>query len=205
MKTMSKKIFTFIVIFVLFILYYDCKSQDFTPIKTEKGYRVGYTILDGDTIPIITLKQVVISTEMIFSNKRKKEQWTRLNYNLKVVYPLARVASYKIYQYNLELAKLKTEREKKEYINKAEKELKIEFEKHIRQLSFNQGVLLIKLIDRQTGRTSYEIVKEFKGGLNAFMWQGVARIFGNNLKTQYDPEGDDKLIEIAINNYESNY
>jgi hypothetical protein len=80
----------------------------------------------------------------------------------------------------------------------AEKELKAQFEDQLKDLTMNQGRILLKLIDRETGNTSYQLVKDFRGGFQAFMWQGVARLFGNNMKAEYDPEGEDIIIERAI-------
>ena len=79
-----------------------------------------------------------------------------------------------------------------------EKELKTEFEAPLKDLSMTQGKILLKLIDRETGNTSYELVKDLRGGFQAFMWQGVARIFGSNMKSEYYPEGEDIMIERAI-------
>ena len=73
-----------------------------------------------------------------------------------------------------------------------------EFEQPLRRLSFTQGRLLIKLIDRETGDTSYNLIREYKGGVSAFFWQGIARLFGANLKDEYDAETNDKMIEHII-------
>ncbi|MCF6185115.1 MAG: DUF4294 domain-containing protein [Bacteroidales bacterium] len=89
-------------------------------------------------------------------------------------------------------------RERRNYINEKEKELKKEFEGDIRNMTYSQGRILIKLVDRQTGNTTYQIVKHFKGGVSAFFWQGIARIFQTNLKYEYDPDGTDKWIEEIV-------
>jgi hypothetical protein len=67
----------------------------------------------------------------------------------------------------------------------------------------NQGRILIKLIDRETGNTSYDLVKQLRGSFSAFMWQSLARLFGSNLKSEYDPTGEDRLIEVAIKQIEA--
>jgi hypothetical protein len=103
----------------------------------------------------------------------------------------------------LVLRGLPDERSRKKYLEQAEEELKRDFEKKIKDLSFNQGMILIKLIDRETGNTSYDLVKKLRGNFKAFMWQGVARLFGSNLKSEYDSDGDDKLIEMAVNQIEN--
>jgi hypothetical protein len=82
--------------------------------------------------------------------------------------------------------------------NDDDKELKERFEDKLKKVSFSEGIILIKLIDRETGDTSFELIRDLKGSVSAYMWQGVARIFGSNLKLDYDPEGDDELIEDIV-------
>jgi hypothetical protein len=80
-----------------------------------------------------------------------------------------------------------------------------QFEKEVKRLTVTQGIILVKLIDRETGRTSYQVIKELKGGFTAFFWQGIARIFGNNLKTEYDPENQDKVMEDIVLGIEAGF
>jgi hypothetical protein len=108
------------------------------------------------------------------------------------------MAARKLHEIDAHLGTLKTEKEKKAYLKKAEKELFAEFEQPIRHLTVSQGLLLIRLIDRETGDTSYNLIKEYKSGFAAFFWQSVARLFGSNLKADYDPEGEEKMIEHII-------
>ena len=85
------------------------------------------------------------------------------------------------------------------YIKESEKKLFDEFEKPLKHLTITQGRILIKLIDRETGNTSYQLIKTLKGNFSAFLWQGIARLFGSSLKSEYDAEGDDKAIEAIVN------
>ena len=94
---------------------------------------------------------------------------------------------------------LKTEREQRQYIKQVEAEIMDKYEDDLKGLNITQGRILLKLIDRETGETSYELLKELKGSFSAVFWQTLARIFGNNLKSEFDPEGEDKLLnEIMI-------
>ena len=94
---------------------------------------------------------------------------------------------------------LKTDKQKKEYIKQVEKEIRNEFEGDLRNLTITQGRILIKLIDRETGNTSYDLVKELRGAFPAIFWQTLARVFGSNLKSRFDAEGEDKLLnEIVV-------
>lgn len=158
--------------------------------------------LDGEYVPHIKIEDVVKVGKRRFKNRREMSQYYRLIYNLKKTYPYAQIAKYKLLEINENLKTLKTDREKKEYIEKAEKELRNQFEKELTKLTISQGKMLIKLIDRETGRTSYELVKELKGGFSATFWQGIARLFGSNLKTKFDPQGEDRILNELIFLYE---
>ncbi|HMC98331.1 MAG TPA: DUF4294 domain-containing protein, partial [Flavobacteriales bacterium] len=88
------------------------------------------------------------------------------------------------------------------YVKLAEAELRAEFEGELKDLTVSQGRVLIKLVDRETGHTSYELVKELRGNFQAFIWQGLARLFGNDLKDEYDPFGDEAMIEAIVQRIE---
>ena len=88
------------------------------------------------------------------------------------------------------------------YINSVQKELFSVFESQMRSLTVSQGALLMKLIDREVGKSSYNIIKDYKNGIAAGFWQGVAKIFGTNLKKPYDPEGEDKATEELVKIWE---
>jgi hypothetical protein len=181
--------------------FFCAYSQEDVVVPTEKPkflYKVRAEIYNGDTIASIWLQEIYIIAEYSYKTKKQYEAWTRTKYNVKKVYPYAILAAAKLKEYDLILSKLPTEKAKKAYVKIIEKELKADFEEELKSLSMTQGKILLKLIDRETGTTSFEIVKQMRGGFNAFMWQSVARIFGSNMKTEYDPEGEDMMIERAI-------
>ena len=93
---------------------------------------------------------------------------------------------------------INNENDRKEYLKKVEKDVFAEYEGDIRDMTITQGRLLIKLIDRETQNTSYTLIKDYRGNLAAAFWQGIARIFGTNLKEEYDPYGEDALMESII-------
>ncbi|HNT42236.1 MAG TPA: DUF4294 domain-containing protein [Tenuifilaceae bacterium] len=163
-----------------------------------------YTIVfyEGDTIPYIKLREVVKYGKRRFKSRSEMNQYYKMIRNLKLTYPYAQLAKYKLLEMNEDLKMIKTERERREYINQAEKELRMQYEKDLRKFTVSQGKMLMKLIDRETGATSYDLVKELKGGFSATFWQGVARLFGSNLKVKFDPEGEDKLLNELIGLYE---
>lgn len=192
----------FVIIFILNCKYVSSFSQAENPLKItdiqKMQYKVAAVIIDGDTIASFNLHEIMVYGDFPTKNKKQYEAWTKTKYNVKKVYPYAILAAAKLKEYNLVLDKLPSEKLKKSYLKVAEKELKTQFEDQLKDLSMTQGRILMKLIERETGNTTYALVKDFRGGFQAFMWQGVARLFGNNMKSVYDPTGEDIMIERAI-------
>jgi hypothetical protein len=156
-------------------------------------------IVDGDTIALIDLK-AFMAFPPFETSARKVVRYDRMVYNIKKVYPYAKLAAEKLAGFDKVLDTIRGDKERKAYIKKAEKELEDQFGPEIRDLTYSQGKILIKLIYRQTGTSSFEIVKELRGKFTAFVWQTLASIFGYDLKTVYDPVHDpqDQLIERIV-------
>jgi len=166
--------------------------------KQKTQYRVYAEIYNGDTIPSIRFQNIYVYADYIYKNKKQYEEWTRVKYNVKKVYPYAILAAAKLKEYNVILEKMPSEKLKKAYLKIIEKQLKDEFEEPMKDLTITQGRILLKLIDRETGNTGYQLVKDLRGNFQAFMWQSLARLFGSNMKSEYDPKGEDIMIERAI-------
>lgn len=163
-------------------------------------------VVEGsDTLPIFELPEVLVYERRDFEYLYLKRRYRRMIRNIKKAYPYAQIAGVKLKELDDHLATLNSEKEQKAYINQAEKEIMDQFEKQVKRLTVTQGIILVKLIDRETGRTSYQVIKELKGGFTAFFWQGIARIFGNNLKTEYDPENQDKVMEDIVLGIEAGF
>jgi hypothetical protein len=137
--------------------------------------------------------------------RKRWEEWTRLRNAVYVTYPFARKAGIILNEMNAKLAMIGSEDEKKSYIKSREKDLKKEFADPLEKLSVYQGTILMKLINRQTGNNCYNIIKEYRGGFTARLWQTVAFFFGSNLKQPYDPKGDDQQIESIVQEVERMY
>ncbi len=168
-------------------------------IITEEGYTIlPITIVDGDTIPNAYIKPIAIYSPRKFKGKRDYREYQRLIRNLKAAYPYSQVAKNKILEMNSHFQTIKTKRERDAYVKVVEKQMRQEFESKLVKLTISQGRILIKLIDRELGRSSYDLVKELKGGTSAVFWQTIARVFGSNLKTKFDPEGEDKLLNELV-------
>ena len=170
------------------------QTKDLPPYKPDGQF----IILPFDTLPQVMIPEIIVFPQPKDKTPRAMRQYTLLEYRVKKVYPIAKLAGIKIAEYNRVYMSFKTERERKDYVKNIEKELFATYEKEIRSMSIGQGRILIKLIDRETGKSSYNIIKEFKGGFSAFFWQGIAHLFGNNLKSEYDAANEDQMIEYII-------
>jgi len=185
-------------------IVFQSQAQDIVRIDTIKdpslidGYIVQGLIEKNDTLIHVPLRTIIVRPPFRFKSRRQKRRYSRLVLYVKKVYPYSQIVSEQLKDIHDNLDDYETKKEKSRYIKKKEKELKKEFEGKLRKLTFTQGKILIKLIDRETGYTTYEIVKELKGSLNAFFWQSVARLFGSNLKVEYDAKGDDRMIEDIV-------
>lgn len=153
---------------------------------------------DGEILPEVEIKEVTVYARPQFPKKRDFRKYERLVYNLKRVYPYALLVRNRLLLVNEDMRNIQSDKERKVYMKKVEKDVFAEYEGDIRELTITQGRLLIKLIDRETQNTSYTLIKDYRGKLAAAFWQGIARIFGTNLKEEYDPDGDDALIESII-------
>jgi hypothetical protein len=168
-----------------------------------KSYVLQRVNRNGETLPEVEIKEVNVYAHPQFPKKSDFRKYERLVYNLKRVYPYSLIVRNRLMQVNTELINIKTDKERREYMRKVEKDVFAEYEDDIRDMTISQGRLLIKLIDRETQNTSYTLIKEYRGKLAAAFWQGIARIFGTNLKEEYDPNGDDALIESIITEIEA--
>lgn len=195
---MNKKILIFIAF--VFLFGFVCAQEP----DTSNVIYLPAQVVDGDTIIVANLNPVTIgSPSKQFEHKWEEKQYWKLVYNLKKVLPYAKMARVKLDEMNAYFLTLENERQKKQYAKKVEEEIRDQFEEQLKALTVTQGKLLIKLIYRETGNVSYDLVKEFRGGISAMFWQTFARIFGLNLKTKYDPAGEDFLMEeivVAIEN-----
>ncbi len=192
----------FIAIFLCFPTFLFAEEVDWDKLAVARRVVDKY----GDTIPCIVMPPIFCGTPK-FRNERQQRkyyaEYSRTVYNIKKVYPYVQIAKLKLAEMDAEFAKIKDPKAKKAYINMVEKEMFKEFEKPLKNLTMSQGRLLIKMLDRETGRTSYQIVKELKGGVSAFFWQSIALLFDSNLKAKFDANGQDMMLDQLIMMYES--
>lgn len=193
----------FLPIVLLLICAHITHLQAQTIPLDEGGFLVkGYNIT-GDTIPYIPIREVVVFRARVFKSQRDYDSYWRLVRNFKKVYPYALIARTKFREIDSVCATIDGSLARKRYIARMQRELTKEFEEQLKSLTFSQGRLLFKLIDRETGRTTYDIIKQFRGSLTAFFWQGVATLFSSDLKSKFDNESEEnKLINELVIQYE---
>lgn len=155
-------------------------------------------IIDDDTLITMPLPEYCVSAKLPRKLRSQFRAHSKLVYHVKKVYPYARLAGIKLNEYEEILKSAESDKERRQLMKQAEDELKAEFEDDLKKLTFKQGLILIKLVDRETGNSSYALVQELRGNFTAFFWQTFARLFGYNLKVKYDPLGDDKEIEDIV-------
>jgi len=161
-------------------------------------YLIENVTRNGETLPEIEIEEVNVIRKMNLKERFKWWKYRRLVRLVKKVYPYSIVVRERLSEVNDTLMKLDGDSERKKFLRNYEKDLFGEYEDDIKHMSITEGKILIKLIDRETQRTSYKLIKDYRGSVSAFFWQGIARIFGSNLKQEYDPYGDDYLIEKVI-------
>jgi len=196
-----KRIQKYIVIIILGLSPVVSHAQQFSDTLRVEAY----ISPEGDTIPQSWLPTVQVDAKQTNYWRKYWKDWTRLRNAVYVTYPYAKSASKVISEVNAELVNVKDENKRKQIIKSRERELKKEFADKITNLSVYQGKVLMKLINRETGNNCYHIIKEFKGGLNAGVWQAVAYVFGSSLKQQYDPTGDDQELEKIVKEVQKLY
>lgn len=157
-----------------------------------------WAVEKGDSIPLVHVLPVYV-----FSRPVDMRRYRRLVDAVKKVYPIAKIAKAKMAHMEEELCRLPTKKAQKAYIKGIYHEIKDEYTPVLKRMTRTQGKVLLKLIDRETEYTAYEVLREFRGGFVAGFWQGISKIFGQNLKSEYDGDGEDKIIEQIIIYYEA--
>lgn len=155
-------------------------------------------VYQGDTIPIITLKNIYIYPKLRFKNKRQEKYYYKLVRDVKKTLPLAKEIKQIVIETYEFLETLPDEKSKNRHIKLVEKGLKEQYTPKMKKLTFSQGKLLIKLVNRECNQSSYQLVKAFMGPFKAGFYQTFAAVFGASLKKEYQPEDEDKMVERII-------
>ena len=185
----------------MFLLFGNtvCRAQQQSAPDTRKNiYLTPMCVYEGDTIPYIKLPTVYIFKPLKFKNKREMAKYYKLIRDVKKVLPISKEINRAIIETYEYMMTLPNEKARQKHMKAVEKSLKEQYTPRMKKLSYAQGKQLIKLVDRQTHSTGYELVKAFMGPFKAGFYQTFAALFGASLKKQYDPTGDDALTERVI-------
>ena len=189
-----KRLF-FLILFLSFIaVRLDAQEQT----TTIKGYLVPVCVYEGDTIPSMRMPTLYIYKPLKFKNKKKQQEYNRLVRNVKKTLPIAKEVNRAIIETYEFLQTLPDEKARQNHLSLVEKSVKEQYTPRMKKLTLAQGKLLIKLINRETSSSSYELVKAFLGPFKAGFYQAFAAIFGASLKKEYHPEDEDAMIERII-------
>ena len=151
-----------------------------------------------DTMLMVYLNDLYIFPIERFKNKKQEQfYWTTVR-DVKLTLPYAKLIASELNKTNKKLVSLPDDKERKKYLSQYEKAVLKQYEPSLKKMNINQGKMLLKLIDRECNQSPYELIKAYRGSLTAFFWQGVARIFGSNLKAEYDGKDKDKMVERII-------
>ncbi len=190
LRSMKHKI---VLILLLMSVVGLCEAR-----STKKYWHRGVEIENGDTIAHYQLYPV-----FCFAKGLDRRKYRRLILAVKKVYPIAMLAKEKMKSMEDELAALPTKKEQRQYIKSIYHEILDEYTPTIKSMTRTQGRVLIRLIDRETEYTAYEVLHEFRGAFVASFWQGVGRIFGQDLKSEYGSNKEDQVIEQILIYYKA--
>ncbi len=151
------------------------------------------------------VKDIWVFPERKFTSKRQQQRYSKYVEKVKKVYPLAVEARVLLQKYEPVYYSLNRERDRRKLMKNLEKELLDKHKEELKKWSISDGKILLKLINRETNRTAYTIIKDFRGEFSAVFWQGIARLFKNNLKDGYDPENEDQMLEEIVRKIELGY
>ena len=187
-----------ILVFILFFSFIVIENSAQEQTNTIEGYMVPAGIHEGDTIASLRMPTLYVFKPLIFKNKKQQQAYNRMVRNVKRTLPIAKEVNRAIIETYEYLQTLPDEKARQKHLNQVEKGVKEQYTPRLKKLSFSQGKLLIKLINRETNSSSYELVKAFLGPFKAGFYQAFASIFGASLKKEYHPEGEDAMIEQIV-------
>lgn len=187
----------YIVFILLFIFALKIKAQTSSS-NTTTMYKVPVIVYKGDSIPCITLRTVYVYPELHFKNKRQRRYYNKLVRDVKKTLPIAKEVNRAVIETYEYLMTLPDEKARNQHIKLVEKGLKEQYTPRMKKLTFAQGKLLIKLVNRECNQSSFQLVKAFMGPFKAGFYQTFAAFFGASLKKEYHPEDEDKLTERVV-------
>lgn len=162
------------------------------------GARLLVEVNGTDTIFLAYLNDLWVFPRNNFKNKAQERYFWKTVRDVKKALPYAKLVASELAKINYNMVCMANDNARKKYLNQVEKEVFKKYEPELKRMTINQGRLLLKLIDRECDKSSYELIKAYRGSVSAFFWQGVALVFGSNLKTGFDANDKDKMLERII-------
>lgn len=160
--------------------------------------KVSKVLVDGDSIQYMEMSNVYVYPKPTFKSQKQEQAYMRLVKNVKKVLPIAKEARQMLIETAEYIETLPTQKERDAHLKKVEAAIVAEYKPKMKKLTYSQGKLLIKLIDRECNATAYETIQAFIGPVRSGMWQAFAWMFGASLKKGYDPNGVDRLTERVV-------
>ncbi len=186
-----------IMLFMTGLIASSSAQQMYEPLPPG-SQQLAVMVEGNDTVFLAFLRDIYVFPKIKFNSKKQEQFYWRTVRDVKKALPYAKIVSTELFRVNTLLGDIKNENQRKKYLAQYEKDIFKKYEPELRKLTINQGRLLLKLIDRECNSTSYDLIKSYRGSVSAFFWQGVARIFGSNLKSEYDASGNDRIVERVI-------
>lgn len=164
----------------------------------ESGYLLPAVIVEGDTLALVKLPRVYVFPKLKFVTQDEYARYKKLVRDVKKVYPYVMIAKNTFDEVQLIMDTLPNKKAQKKYIKAKEDEMLDLYARELMKLTFRQGQILIKLVNRELKQSPFEILRDLRGGVKAAMYQSMAKVFGEDLKNTYDADGEDKMIERIV-------
>jgi hypothetical protein len=193
---MKSYISIWVVVF-LGVFYQPSFAQEDEPVPAG-GARLNVEITGKDTVFMAFLHDVWVFPEMNFKNRKQEQYYWKMVRDVKRTLPYAKLVAQELSDTNKKLMMMPNDKERKKFLAQYEKDIYQKYEPELKKLTLSQGKLLIKLIDRECDNTSYDLIKLYRGSFRAFFYQGFARLFGANLKSEFDYTEKDKILDRII-------
>ncbi len=188
-----KKVLITCIILIFATLQISAQQQ-----VAERGYLLPGVIVDGDTLALVKLPRVYVFPKLKFVTQDEYTRYKKLVRDVKKVYPYVMIAKNTFNEVQLIMDTLPNKKAQKKYIKAKEDEMLDLYARELMKLTFRQGQILIKLVNRELKQSPFEILRELRGGVKAAMYQSMAKVFGEDLKNTYDADGEDKMIERIV-------
>lgn len=193
---MKKPVFILFLLLILLPAVIKAQRVDY------RSYTETWLMYEGDSAVVIPLKPIHIFAPLKFKNEKQRQEYSKLVRDVRIAYPYAKTIAYSIIETYEYMETLPTDKKKQKYLEDVQKYMMGEYKPKMKRMTKNQGKILVKLVDRECNTPSYNIVKALVGSFKAGIYNAFASLFGNSLKTEYDPDGKDAAIESIVRQLE---